>query len=102
MGDAWADTGLVFCAEDGTAKHPGGYSRDFRQLVKAAGLPRVRLHDLRHTHATLLLEAGRPTKEVSVRLGHASTAFTEDTYMHVTEAMRARAAEVLDALLGEV
>jgi integrase len=86
--------------EDGTGPTLDGYSRSFGQLVTAAGLPKIRLHDLRHTHATLLLEAGRPVKEVSERLGHSSTSFTMDTYMHVTDAMRSQTADAVDAMLG--
>lgn len=99
-GSAWADHDLVFCAEDGTPKSPDHYTRTFERIVAKLDLPRITLHDLRHTHATLLLEAAVPVKVVSERLGHSTTAFTMDTYMHVTEAMRDTAAGVLDGLGG--
>ena len=57
-GDDWTDTGLVFTKEDGEAWHPEVVSRFFRQAVKRSLLPEIRLHDLRHTHATLALRAG--------------------------------------------
>jgi hypothetical protein len=58
MGDAYADTDLVFCRENGTIVHPDAFSDAFWRHVKAAKLPRIRFHDLRHTHATLALAAG--------------------------------------------
>ena len=62
-------------------------------------LPRLRFHDLRHTHATVLLGAGVNVKVVSERLGHASVAFTLDTYAHVMPGMQESAAEELDRFL---
>lgn len=73
--------------------YPDGWTGNFERLVRAAGLRHVRLHDLRHTHATLLLQAGVSPKVVSERLGHASVAFTLDTYAHVVPGMQAEAAE---------
>lgn len=67
-------------------------SQAFERLVTRAGVPRIRLHDLRHTHATLLLKAGVPVKVVSERLGHAKPAFTIETYQHVLPGMQAEAA----------
>jgi integrase len=65
------------------------------------GLPRIRLHDCRHSAATLLLEEGVPLKVVSERLGHSSIAITADTYQHVTETMQGEAAAKAGrALLG--
>ncbi len=63
-------------------------------------LPKVRLHDLRHTHASLLLQAGEHAKVVSERLGHSSVAFTLDTYGHLMPGMEAGAAAKLDGLFG--
>ena len=63
------------------------------------GLPRIRLHDLRHTHATLALQAGIHPKVVSERLGHASVAFTLDTYAHAVPALEEAAAERLAAVV---
>jgi integrase len=67
--------------------------------VKAAGVPRIRLHDLRHTWATLALAAGVPPKVVSERLGHANIQVTMNTYSHVMPGMQADAAEKVAALI---
>jgi integrase len=63
--------------------HPERFSDWFRQHVRAAGLPRIRLHDVRHSYASAALAAGVPAKVVSERLGHANIAITMDTYSHV-------------------
>ncbi len=76
----------MFAHEDGTPLNPEAFSDAFQRHVKAAQLPRIRLHDLRHTHATLALSAGVHPKVVSERLGHASVAFTLDTYSHAIPA----------------
>jgi len=83
LGAAYADHGLVFARPTGIRWSPDGISQAFDRVVATSGLPRIRLHDLRHTHATLWLEAGIDPKIVSERLGHASVAFTLDTYRHV-------------------
>lgn len=94
-GPGWTDTGIVFTRENGQPIDPRRWGEAFHELTAAAGLPRIRLHDLRHTHATLMLLAGVRTKIVSERLGHHSTAFTEDTYFHVIPGMQAEAAEAV-------
>lgn len=66
--------------EDGSLVGPDGWSAAFERHVAASGLPHIRYHDLRHTHATLLLAAGVPPEVVSERLGHTTVAFTLDTY----------------------
>ena len=83
---------LVFAQEDASPLHPSDFAKRFRRLVKAAGLPRIRLHDLRHTHASLALQAGVHVKVVSERLGHSSVGITLDTYSHAIPAMDAEAA----------
>jgi len=98
-GEGWTDTGLVFTREDGTAVHPEWFSDTFDRRVKAAGLPRIRLHDLRHTHASLGLAAGVPVKVMSERLGHSTSAFTADVYQHVTPALEEHAAATVAALV---
>jgi integrase len=62
-------------------------SRDFKKLATAAGLP-VRLHDLRHTHASQLIRTGAPAKVIQERLGHSSAAFTLTTYGHLLPGMQ--------------
>ena len=98
-GGAYQNTDLVFAREDGSAIHPDNFSWWFRQHVKAAGLLPIRLHDLRHTHATLALRAGVHPKVVSERLGHASVGITLDTYSHAIPAMEEEAAEKIAALV---
>ena len=88
----WDDTGLVFTNGAGQALHPWLVSRCFRAALKEAMLPDIRLHDLRHTHATLALQAGIHPKVVSERLGHATVAITLDTYSHAIPAMHEEAA----------
>ena len=93
MGAGWSETGLVFTMPTGEGWHPDTVSQAFDRLVtptrkpsKAeldARPPRIRFHDLRHSHATHLLAAGVNVKIVSDRLGHASVAFTLDVYSHV-------------------
>lgn len=83
-GAAWRDErGLVFTREDGSPVHPNWMIRQFARSARAAGLPPIRFHDLRHTYATLALQAGVPIKVVSTRLGHANIGITLNTYSHV-------------------
>ena len=97
--DAWVETGLVFTAENGTALDPESVSRYFRQAVKQSMLPKIRLHDLRHTHATLALQAGIHPKVVSERLGHATISITLDTYSHAIPALQEEAAALIAGLV---
>lgn len=98
-GDDFIDDDLVFCREDGSPIHPAVFSQTFENLVRKAGLPRIRLHDLRHTHATLALKAGVPVKVISERLGHESPAFTMKQYAHAMPGMQAEAAATVAALI---
>ena len=93
------DESYVFAHDDGSPVHPQVLSDAFKKSVARSGLPRIRLHDLRHTHATLLLKAGVPIKVVSERLGHATPAFTMATYQHVLPGMQAEAARTFAAIL---
>ncbi len=98
-GPNWVDTGLVFTMPNGRGWHPDVMTRAFARLVKRSGLPRIRLHDLRHTHATHLLAAGTNVRVTSERLGHASVAFTLDVYGHVLPGQQADAAAAVAALV---
>jgi integrase len=92
---------LVFTREDGTALRPDSVTKYFHQLVTGAGLRVIRLHDLRHTNASLALDAGVDVKIMSDRLGHANTAITNDIYTHVsTDVGRAAAARLAGLILG--
>ena len=100
-GPAWQEHDLVVAREDGLPVHPERITAAFRRHAAAAGLPRIRLHDLRHSYATAALAAGVPVKVVSERLGHANTAITSDLYMHVPDEMdRAAADTVAASILG--
>jgi integrase len=99
IGAGYQDEGLVFALPDGSPIHPKTVSYYFDRRVKRLGVPRIRLHDLRHTHATLALQAGVHPKVVQERLGHANIGITLDTYSHVTPAMQSEAAERVAALL---
>jgi integrase len=97
----WPQHDLVFTREDGEPVHPAWFSRAFDQRVQRVGLPKIRLHDLRHTHATLALRAGVNVKIVSERLGHSKSAITLDTYQHVTPDMqREAAAKIAGVVFG--
>jgi integrase len=79
LGTVAAD-GTVFTRPDGEAVHPHALSQTVGRLQHAAAVPAIRLHDLRHTHATLMLKHGVPLKVVSERLGHSTPAFTMAVY----------------------
>ena len=98
-GDAWVSEGHVFTREDGAAWHPDRITDLFAQAVKRAGVPHIRLHDLRHGWATLALGAGIHPKVVQERLGHANIAMTMDRYSHVIPALQESAAELVAALV---
>ena len=101
VGGRYRDSELVFTRPDGIAVHPERFSDWFRQHVRAAGLPRIRLHDVRHSYATAALAAGIPAKVVSERLGHANIAITMDTYSHVLPGLDEQAAgQVARLILG--
>jgi integrase len=92
VGQGWRDRGLVFCAPDGDYLRPDVLSRRFRSYAVEAGLPPVRLHDLRHGHGTGLVEAGYDPKTVSSS-GHATTQFTLDVYVKPSPERQAEAAQ---------
>ena len=91
-GEIWNDTGYVFTNESGLPYHPNHITKMFDAAVKQSEQPRIRLHDLRHTFATIALTAGVHPKVVSERLGHASIGITLDIYSHVMPGMQEEAA----------
>jgi integrase len=99
-GPGYLDSDLVFRREDGSPVHPQLFSQQFEQEIRRAGLPQIRLHDIRHTHATIALHAGVPVKVISERLGHEDPAFTMKQYAHVIPGMQAEAAELVAALVA--
>jgi integrase len=98
-GDAYQDSGYVFTDELGAPYYPATFSERFDRLVVKAGLPRIRLHDARHTCATAMLAADEPVKVVAELLGHASPTITLDVYAHVLPGMAEQAGERLSAQL---
>ena len=101
LGPEWHNHDLVFCTELGTPLNLQNLTqRHFKPALRQAGLSEsVRLYDLRHTCATLLLQAGENPKVVSERLGHASITLTLDVYSHVLPDMQKAAAEKLERML---
>jgi integrase len=89
----------VFTYEDGRPLRPGHISEHFGVLVRKAGLPPVRFHDLRHGSATLSLAAGVDIKIVQEMLGHSTSAFTRDVYTSVVPEIAAAAAEAVAAIV---
>jgi integrase len=81
-GEHYQDQGLLFCWKDGRPPHPDTITVRFNRLADAAGLPRIRLHDVRHSYATPGRLARVDTKALSQRVGHASVSFTMETYIH--------------------
>jgi integrase len=98
-GADYEDRDLVVAKENGEPIHPHTFSQSFERLIAKAGLRPIRLHDLRHTHATLALKAGVPVKVISERLGHESPAFTLKQYAHVIPGMQAEAAAPVAAMI---
>jgi integrase len=99
LGAAWQDHDLVFAAANGNPIHPDNLKRDYNRLVKAAGVPRIRIHDLRHSHVTLAIEAGANIKAVSQRVGHSNVSITLGTYAHVLPSQHAEVADKVGAIL---
>lgn len=97
----YQDGELVAAKENGESIHPHTFSPAFERLIEKAGLRRIRLHDVRHTHATLALKAGVPVKAISERLGHESPAFTLKQYAHVIPGMQAEAAAQIASLVDQ-
>jgi len=89
---------FVFSRPDGSPVNPSAVTLAFRRILRKAGVKDVRIHDLRHTHATLMLKAGVHPKVVSERLGHANIGITLDIYSHVLPGLQEAAAEKFDRL----
>lgn len=99
LGAVWEDHGFVFTNSTGGPLHVNSLVGRFGRVVKAAGVPTIRFHDMRHTSATLLLAEGVHPKIVQERLGHADISMTLNRYSHVTPGMQRRAADALDAAI---
>ncbi len=94
-GPAWPDTGLFFVRPDGRAWNPQTVSQRFRKLATQAGLPPIRLHDLRHVAATISLQAGVDIKIVQELFGHTTSTLSRDTYTSVAEDLHRQGAEAV-------
>jgi integrase len=97
---AYEDGGHLLADQLGRPYHPDSISGWFDERVKQSGLPRIRLHDTRHTAASLMLASGTPVKVVADMLGHASPTITLSTYAHVLPNMAEEAGAALSATLG--
>jgi integrase len=99
-GLVWENNDLIFCTDLGTPHTiPNLTYRYFRPLLKQSELPQIRLYDLRHSHATLLLIAEENPKVVAERLGHSTIVLTLDTYSHVIPTMQAEATNKLEKMM---
>jgi integrase len=97
--EAWSDTGLLFTRQDGTLVHPEWLSQRFGRISELAGLPRIPLHGLRHSVATLAIKAGTPVKVVSELLGHSKVSTTMQIYQTVLPGMQEEAVAMLAAAI---
>jgi len=92
---------FVFTNTVGNILEPRKVNQVFDRVIRRAGLPKIRFHDLRHTHATLLLQQGIHPKIVSERLGHANISVTMDIYSHVIPSMQQKATKMFDQILDQ-
>ena len=99
-GERWRESGLVFTTSIGTPVHRARLHRKFKQILRTAGLPDIRYHDLRHTAATLLLVQEVDPRTIMETLGHSRISMTMDTYAHVMPALQLRAAAKMDEILA--
>ncbi|GAA3995655.1 site-specific integrase [Deinococcus rubellus] len=99
-GEDWQATDLVFASSIGTLYHPRNLLRDWYVLLEMAKVRRIRIHDLRHTYASLAIYQGLDPKSVADRLGHSRASLTLDLYAHVFEEQRERAALTLGELMN--
>ena len=99
LGKPLTENELVFCTAEGKPFRPNTITRAWSELAKKAGVTVIRLHDARHTHASLMLKQGIHPKIVQERLGHSTIAMTLDIYSHVTPGLQQAAAQAFDNLV---
>ena len=99
-GSRWQEHGLVFTSTIGTPLDGGNVTKGFQRLLRSAGLPHQRFHDLRHACATLLLLQGVHPRVVMETLGHFQIGLTVNTYSHVMPSLQQDAADLMDAVLA--
>lgn len=99
-GEQWQDHDLVFCGRIGTPIVPRNFLRERQALLRRAGIPNIRFHDLRHSFVSLMIAAGVPLKVVQELAGHSDPRITQQIYTHVTEDQKREAASIMDTLLS--
>ena len=99
LGQNLNEDDFVFSRADGTPLNPNAVTLAFNRFIRRADLPHIRLHDLQHTHATLMLKVGVHSKIVSERLGHANIAITLGTYSHVLPGLQEAAVQHFNRML---
>ena len=98
-GAAFVDSDLVVCQENGKPYQPDSMSQKWRRFIAQHNLKAIRFHDLRHTCATAMIEAGVDIKTVQERIGHADASLTMNVYAHRTQSMDQNAANKLDDVI---
>ena len=101
LGGEYRDHALVFTVPDGGPIDPNDLRKPFKKIARQARLPDCRFHDLRHTHASLMLEQGVHPKIVQERLGHSTVTLTLDTYSHVVPSLQEAVAARIDGWLTD-
>jgi integrase len=99
FGSDYNDLEIVFAQKNGKPIQPTEMHRNYRKIIDSSELPYIRFHDLRHTHATLMLQQGVHPKVVSERLGHSTIGITMDTYTHVLPNIQKEAAIQFEQLI---
>ncbi|PFI66513.1 hypothetical protein CN918_04065 [Priestia megaterium] len=100
LGPEFTDLDLVISTHKGTPMNQRSVSKDFYIVRDQLGLPKIRFHDLRHTHATLLLQLGENVKVISERLGHSNVNITLEVYAHAMPDMQKSAADNFSSALN--
>ncbi|MGY3314661.1 integrase [Peribacillus simplex] len=99
-GSNYHDLDLIICTKSGNPMIPRNFRKEFYNLTEKIGLPKIRFHDLRHTHATILIQQNVNVKLISERLGHADIETTLNTYSHVLPDMQRSVSDKLDKIIG--
>lgn len=99
LGEDYNELDLIFSQKNGNPIQPAELSRNFHKIIQKVNIPDIRFHDLRHTHATLMLQQGIHPKVVSERLGHSTIGITMDTYTHVLPTLQKEAAQQFEQLI---
>lgn len=100
LGESYKENNMVCCYEDGHLFNPKRFSAKFNELLQGNNLPMVRFHDLRHSHASLLVKMGVQPKEISSRLGHSNIGITMDLYSHLYEETDREVANMFEKLIN--